>query len=183
MSSSKITEWKKDPEFKQFMFEILSEAGVANRVETNKVTNSDRVCANEGKSKSPVALKLPSDTTIYQPAFKKVNEKTHDAIQRISNFVDNIRLQDEIRSTPGHSQQKTSVQPKPKDTEEVTDRTAVEKVVLDAERFRAQIQPPRGKQITDLDLARLLNYVDDDDEFFNVTCHIDSSLKLKIERG
>ena len=38
-------------------------------------------------------------------------------------------------------------------------------------------------QIPDLDLDKIINRVDSDDEFFNVMCHIDPTLKHKIEKG
>ena len=50
--------------------------------------------------------------------------------------------------------------------DEVTAFDAVEHVVVDAEQFKAQIQPPKGKHL-DIELAKLLsNHLgDDDDEF------------------
>ena len=46
-----------------------------------------------------------------------------------------------------------------------------------------QIQPPKGTFLTDEHLMRLLNKLNNDDEFFNITCHIDPNLQAKIAKG
>ena len=67
----------------------------------------------------------------------------------------------------------------------MTAREAAEKVIVNAEQFRAQIQPPKGKtNELNSELSRLLhNHMDDDNESFYVTCHIDGNLKWKIQKG
>ena len=69
-----------------------------------------------------------------------------------------------------------------KKRDEVNGKAAAEKVLLEAEQFRAQIHKPKGKS-GEFDWERMISNLDDDDEFFHVTCHIDQSLKTKIERG
>ena len=44
--------------------------------------------------------------------------------------------------------------------------------IIQAEKFKATVENPKGKD-------QLIT----DDEFFHVTCHVDSALKLKIENG
>ena len=72
-------------------------------------------------------------------------------------------------------------------------KSAADMAILDAERFKAQINPPnrginfnntpskmdrvRQKEIQDL------RNLDNDDEFFHTTCHIETALKEKIEKG
>ena len=68
-------------------------------------------------------------------------------------------------------------------------REHTDKVILDAEQFNATINAPQGK------LADMRNFVevdervqrlrdlDNDDDFFHVTCHLDSHLTGKIQRG
>ena len=51
------------------------------------------------------------------------------------------------------------------------------KIVLEAEQYKAQLEQPKGKQI------QFQNITDVDDEFFHITCHIDPALKTKIEQG
>ena len=72
-------------------------------------------------------------------------------------------------------------------------RSAADQAILQAERFKAQIQPQSGmynrniNQNTcgfDREVLRHMRYLDcDDDEFFHTTCHIDESLRKRIERG
>ena len=58
------------------------------------------------------------------------------------------------------------------------------KAITRAEQFKANVSAPKGKSPSDnvLDvIPRAL--VDVDDELFHVTCHVDSTLKEKIEKG
>ena len=54
-------------------------------------------------------------------------------------------------------------------------RALAEQLILDAERFKASVQPPKGNY--------QVHNVEDDDEFFHLTCHLDGNLKTKIENG
>ena len=61
-------------------------------------------------------------------------------------------------------------------------------LILDAERFKASVEKPKGKsrQINcnfDLDKLKRLITQSEDDEFFHRTCHVDETLKAKIEKG
>ena len=70
-------------------------------------------------------------------------------------------------------------------------RSAAEEAILQAERYKAQIQQPchpgrlnqrlSPHEIDNLQYKRYLE--SDDDDFFHVTCHIDSNLRQKIARG
>ena len=68
-------------------------------------------------------------------------------------------------------------------------RTAAENAILQAEQFKARIQPPTGIRFNntyglEIEKLRQMRYLDcEDDEFFHTTCHIESGLKQKIERG
>ena len=59
-----------------------------------------------------------------------------------------------------------------------------DKVVLDAEKIRANLIAPRGMLPINIDSnIELLRNLDNDDDFFHVSCHVDPALKEKIERG
>ena len=74
-----------------------------------------------------------------------------------------------------------------------------ERAILEAERVRARIQQPnKGENIQNIqfnnpyaqipkckeDEIRAMRYLDnEDDEFFHTTCHIESAIKDKIEKG
>ena len=64
-------------------------------------------------------------------------------------------------------------------------RSAADKIVIEAEKFKASVAPQRGKDKLDYshdDLLKLRKD-DDDDDFFHVTCHLDAQLKERIEMG
>ena len=49
--------------------------------------------------RSPKNFKLPSDTTLYSPGLRKATSDQEDnLIEKISNFVENIRLENNRRS-------------------------------------------------------------------------------------
>ena len=78
-------------------------------------------------------------------------------------------------------------------------REAAESAILQAERYKARIQQPnRGKILNssqklhspqklhkcEQDELRAMRYLDaEDDEFFHTTCHIDETIREKIEKG
>ena len=83
----KLQMWKNDPDFRQLVKEVMAE-------DLNE-RQSSRDNDQKGMNKSPKVInvtKSPSDTTIYRPAFKKVNESANDAIVKISNFLDGMRI-------------------------------------------------------------------------------------------
>ena len=69
-------------------------------------------------------------------------------------------------------------------------KEATDWVILDAEHFKANLVAPKGMQDLQNYLPdkidnniELLRRLDDDDDFFNISCHIEESLKAKIEHG
>ena len=154
-------------------------------------------------------IKSPSDTTIYAPALAKgtsvsplllqriqnshstersgkIGGQSPDIIDQISNFVENMRIRSEADRgtdhTPGRRRES------PDDRLEEDPRALATEAIVEAEKFRANINTPKGndnlndslKQIAD-SLAKLVG--DSDDEFFHVTCHIENGLKQRIEKG
>ena len=57
------------------------------------------------------------------------------------------------------------------------------RALLDAERFKAGIAPPKGRSGNNAHVLDVSQFIDTDDEFFNVTCHIEPNLVDRIERG
>ena len=56
-------------------------------------------------------------------------------------------------------------------------------MILEVEKFKASIAPPiQGKEIDKL-LSLLRKNLDNDDDFFHLTCHIDKNLRAKIANG
>ena len=167
-----------------------------------------RTTSNQDKLLEVNKLKLPTDTTIYAPGLSKV-QRNDQMIDKISNFVEMVRLeiaqQDDMQSPmmrrempqPGLSME---IPPQATEARERADR-----LILDAEHFKASITAPRGKETlgnefidqnvnqsddmrrvagpTVFPTTQCLPTVDNDDDFFHLTCHIDPTLRSKIERG
>ena len=201
-TQAKFESWRNDPDFKMFVAEIVSEMRQLDRAESDsgqqtggrELPNKGKSAkqnVNQGKDGQMAQIKSPSDTTIYKPAFRTAMENTNDAITKISNFVDGMRLDAEKGRHNQSPATKTSRWEAPRAVSEAKGhpraKEAAKNVILDAEQFRAQIQQPRGgcPNIiqTHVDANHFTRGLDDDDQFFHVTCHIELSLKSKIERG
>ena len=157
----------------------------------------------------PPCIKSPSDTTIYAPALRQLsNNDDHDPIiDKISNFVDEIRLETEQRkSSPvrKHQQKTREDHDLVEEPQLTTSAENANKLVVEAEQFHAAIEgPPKGTNLINFlhDNGNTGNCVPipvlvnkkldviqgtddkDDDEYFHLTCHVDDVMISKIERG
>ena len=223
---------RNDPRVKRLLEQIRQEDEESKRKRKEKKRKHSR---NEGMNDlatqsmggTNVLLKSPSDTTIYAPAVARdINTPPRGGIaqmfprqspllaqgqfaNQVSHFVESVRAEterneerrdrsqeDDIeRHQPGHQPDRT---------------TAADRLVLEAEKFKAAISNPKGKHkrndaITStaevpgnndlssniLELIYLLKdkasmpqtQTDNDDDFMHVTCHIDENLKTKIGKG
>ena len=155
-------------------------------------------------------IKSPSDTTLYTPAFEKAKqtEQANNIINQISDFVENIRIETESQSvgsqSPGaldasggatakiHHGSRRSMDPSKspaamRPTPEELAKERVDKTILNAEKYRAQINAPTGNVSPNTTQLLILNPeqggIETDDDFFHMTCHIEATLCEKIERG
>ena len=219
---------------------------------TSKEGNDKRGNHNPlNKNKTPMKtlvistqiVKSPSDTTLYVPALKPAkggnNQGSFDMINKISDFVEAIRMEGDgkKKNEPEWPQPSTS-RGEPRGLEAA--RKCNQQTVLEAEKFKAAIAMPTGivqnvdcadiivqqslaDQLFDnnckmmnvqfeqtkqmLPIAHTLqdqvNFLPptnlcqqdgalpkvgdgaglSDDDFFHLTCHIELSLRKKIERG
>ena len=133
-----------------------------------------------------------------------VQSPVMNVIDQISDFVDNIR----IRSTERQGNRRTEAEePGPSHHSQASDggddshkqhndaANLADRVILDAEKFKATVNAPKGNVINGtedanvneslLKIADCLKHIvnNDDDEFFHITSHVDSNLKAKIENG
>ena len=67
-----------------------------------------------------------------------------------------------------------------------------EQMVIDAEKYKASVAPPKGRSDNNPDVDHLISMIqtirskyedNEDDDFFHVTCHVDMNLKEKISKG
>ena len=123
--------------------------------------------------------KLPSDTTLYKPALAMGrNNSRSDIINRISNFVEGIRIESEAGDLSSwYKSPKCSTEMDQHARKKSDDKAT--RAIIQAEQFKAQLTPPPGA------IQSIQSVVDNDndDDFFHVSCHIDDALKEKIERG
>ena len=58
--------------------------------------------------------------------------------------------------------------------------------MVESEKYKVHLAAPKGLEINcdvDFDELQAMRKFDSDDDFFHVTCHVDPSLKLKIQKG
>ena len=168
------------------------------RDDTGKLTTGKKVNKGDGRD---LICKSPSDTTIYRPALRKGVAESNEIINKIAHFVEGIRIGTSKHSTLTtstgkrrdsdqdddnhihHRSRDRSRTPRRdrQDRQETTpDKEVTERTLIDAEQFKAKLQVPKGKSF---DFEKFLHNLDDDDEFFHVSCHIKSGLRTKIARG
>ena len=159
------------------------------------------------QSKQRNVAKSSSDTTIYAPGLRLAGEAARNrnsphksmnelTINQITDFVERIRIEtagrqgegesvnevvnrSPIPGTSGVGRIKVST-PGGRDGNSSQDqaRAIADEMILDAEQYHAAIEKPAGR--LDIEVDKL---IESDDQFFHITCHIDSALKVKIEQG
>ena len=128
-------------------------------------------------------IKLPSDTTLYRPALRQdyasgdefLNAGDNTMVEKISNFVESMRIEATKRSEPSTStsnKKRNDNEGQSHICEQLTIKDIAQKEIVQAEKFKADVAAPKG-----------MCDDDNDDDFFHITCHIDEALALKIEKG
>ena len=166
-------------------------------------------------------MKSPSDTTVYAPGLRKLSERNScgncGMIDKISNFVESVRLEEMERvrhptATLGvwwmalrnHNREPSGEDRSTKGNHEppvaAEARARADKLILDAERFKASISAPQGNVygnplfVNQQNLpggdgmnmftnSQCNSLLEGDDDFFHLTCHIEPGLRSKIESG
>ena len=135
-----------------------------NVTSTNFVNNDMQ---RQQQQQAQNRVKSPSDTTLYTPALKQGVANTN-MINRISDFVENIRLETASHDQPGPSVDGRWLEPQagplrviehsasrdgqPDDTA----RSTTDEILLHSEKFKASIATPKGKHENALQLANNL---------------------------
>ena len=161
-------------------------------------------------------FKSPSEATMYTPAINPMDanngnqeyvplvnnwmgevNKDRTPVRHVSpnkfdvNKVNEVISQLRIGTSGGDPQPSTSRQGGLVPPQVNQGRSAAEAAILEAERFKAQIQQPnRGIVFNnpypgrcEENQIRHLRYLDEDDEFFHTICHVDESIREKISKG
>ena len=155
-------------------------------------------------------VKSPSDTTIYAPSLMRIRspgQRQTDVVDndrppmlnKISDFVESMRIESTTsRDTDGKSEGRNNDRQMAHSSSCRSDkedaRDAAAKLILEAEKFKASLTPPKGKDnnLFLSDNAERAAYprvsgssgeLMEDDDFFHITCHVDPTLRAKIENG
>ena len=196
--------------------------------EIQKVNDKNKSNKTKGKKLNSPLTKSPSDTTIYAPALRKVQDRNNNKlVNDITNFVENIRIQQRASNREGVSEdtRQLSEVDEVESESSTSDRLSKEELavkleeakekvnqaILEAEQFKAMINDPRGEsRINPTNLIGELAQASDnqhgdhfqpelfnfwlpqqesdqsevsDDAFFHITCHVNPTLRAKIEKG
>ena len=133
---------------------------VKNSKGANMGKNSDAIAnlpiSTPLKDKGQKIIKSPSDTTLYKPALAK-GRGENDLLNRISNFVENIRLEtltqgrSELVQRPSPSLRQEEGPSLPEKQVDAGDSSGgvgvpsqADKVLLQAEHFKADLSTPKG---------------------------------------
>ena len=121
-------------------------------------------------------------------------DANNDMNQQIEDFIEGVRVQSTVSSVnnrgqgqaqPGTSGLGDQAAGSHEDLVETAAKQRASQLILDAERYKASINTPPGMLLNDTpeQIGMKDCCVLDDDEFFHVSCHIDESLRVKIEGG
>ena len=190
-----IRKWSNDnPAFEHFIKKMVAKevkevqsSEADKRKQKGKETERSSIgesCANNNKIKSP------SDTTIYAALLNRITQDKISPRRLILPNVSVDRTPDHVTQVfeglcPSLSSDKKSknrdVQATPKSREGHVD-TISEKTmrkIKEAEQLRAEIDTPKGI----IDNPYFNEEIREDDEFFHITCHVDTQSTTKIQRG
>ena len=203
-------ELQRDPRLKDIFSELAQEGKQPKGKGCGKSKEGSQCTMNNNKQINPsqinqrmpgLIVKSPSESTLYIPALKKVADRNvaNNVIDKISNFVESIRMDSFNEETPVRDESPMMDQDEPqplpgpsgyiqrKDKNDQGKTGAIPKAntnVIDAEKLKASLLAPQGMLPIKIDHnIELLRNLDSDDDFFHVTCHIDENLKTKIQRG
>ena len=128
-------------------------------------------------------------TTQTTPVRKEAlpEQVSNEIIRKISDFVESIRMND--RAEAGTSQNTPDADEQDVRVDYLAAKERSEQAILDAEKYKAVLADPPGEthnfgcdQSTLKEIRNIGTGISDDD-FFHLTCHVDSGMIAKIEKG
>ena len=181
---------------------LPNEGGAKPKTKTNKgIAKKKAIETNLTSQVTP--FKSTSDSTVYVPALQQKrfdrSPKANENLEVVSRFVESLRMCDfpgdgkqtsvSVGERPGTSgeepKQKDEQRQRAESLKEANERA--ERHILQAERYKATIEAPHGKElIQNLNKVPNVDLCFNDDQaedFLQVTCHIDDSVKDKAEQG
>ena len=159
-----------------------------------------------GKSPSDTTLYAPAlvkDTMVSPNILSRIGKSNSNpgiiekgaspivkVIDQISNFVDNMRIRADHESRRRSIDRTHTTDEQELHQAQAEARKESDQAIIQAEKFKAAVNTPKGESniAVNENLNKIAEYLrilvnNDDDEFFHITCHVESSLKAKIEKG
>ena len=111
--------------------------------------------------------------------------------QLVNEFINNIRIGatdgSEREPQPGPSGYRSARPDRGQEETRDPAQIAADRAILDAERFKSAIAPPQGMLTNcddpyNIDPVAMKRMFDTDDDFFHVSCHVDETVAVKIEK-
>ena len=180
----KFKHLRHDPDFNEFLDQVLDKKLSEKKGKGMNTDNANQNATIRARTVNNI-IKSPSDTTLYTPALKRGDmtqlENGINAIEKISNFVESIRIDGnsgrsddrdkrrtddrlnskrrltETPSTSGRqhpAKQSFHDAHQKEQNEEDAERTA-DHLILQAEKFKARVEAPKG--MNDLNGVRAMN--------------------------
>ena len=211
-SEDEFAELCDNPKFQQLLFDVLGHgSGTGNTATEKKGKSSRRKHLRKGKDNNrppkrtpantpdkQAKIKSPSDTTIYAPALNRRDESINPLRSRLvvpeyfqqanTNDTHSIVVDRQRHSTEAHSpRSREHADSQFRDMNDVTGPHQEEEphrdsLVVAAEKFKVMVEQPKGNNFDFSEFKRLI-LMNEDDEFFHLTCHVEAALKAKIEAG
>ena len=150
-------------------------------------------------------VKSPSEPSVYSPALKqnyvpraeRLNRERdltmEDRHNEVAQFLSKMRLfpEKDSRSRDRKTDSDSDESPtrghgSSSDAKEMrkTGRQLADELIIQAEKQKARILPnPGTEKILDRVDPNNMNHLESDGEFMHITCHIDDSLRARIQRG
>ena len=113
---------------------------------------TNQTSKNDVSNRVPLRVKSPSDTTLYAPGLTKTPDRNkYCMINKISDFVESIRnggsvnsRGDEERERRRSNNEETRPGTSREDDQTMKAKELANKLILEAERFKASLNPPKG---------------------------------------
>ena len=119
----------------------------------------------------------------------------NNILKRVSDLVESIKseIEEEFGDETGEDSQQNRTTSKVVVPRLQEAQKCSENAILQAEKFKATVADPPGKINLDIPIRNILKVNEpstqqvgmgvSDDDFFHLICHIDQSLKQRIEKG
>ena len=181
----------------QIVMEALNKQRIEMEKYFEKFTNPGSAATPEpSKKKFNFTVKSPSDTAIYAPAVKQFSGESNsdqNSGSIVDGFIrairDNVNISDVITESheAGSDMNRESILKEREVVKQKPTQSEVESAIIQAEKFRAQVENPKGKELPPgvnlIDTLYQKQEMLEDGSFVQISCHVEQLLYGQCERG